>query len=156
MPNVASAVHCGRYDCGHVTRSDDRAIKRALVIYLAREAGLAPSTAAEAADVLAVLALMREGRPCSEVREWRTAGVTRSTAPATPATTDAPVIKVTPQMCEVATLVAQGYDIPEVAEATYRSVETVRSLLARCRKATSAHSSHAAVVTLARWGHITL
>jgi DNA-binding NarL/FixJ family response regulator len=156
MPSVASAVHCGRYDCGHVTRSDDRAIKRALVIYLAREAGLAPSTADEAADVLAVLALMREGRPCSEVREWRTAGVTRATAPATPATTDGPRIRVTPQMCEVATLIAQGYDIPEVAEATYRSVETVRSLLARCRQATAAHSSHAAVVTLARWGYVAL
>lgn len=156
MPNLSSAVHCGRYDCGHVTRSDDRAIKRALVIYLAREAGLDVSTASEDADVLAVLGLMRAGRPCSEVREWRTAGVTRATAPATPATTTAPAIRVTPQMIEVATLVAQGYDIPEVAEATYRSVETVRSLLARCRKATNAHSSHAAVVTLARWGYVAL
>jgi DNA-binding NarL/FixJ family response regulator len=156
MPSIASAVHCGRYDCGHVTRSDDRAVKRALVIYLAREAGLDPSIAREDADVLAVLALMREGRPCAEVREWRTAGVTRATTPATPATTDAPRIKVTPQMIEVAGLVAQGYDIPEVAAATYRSVETVRSLLARCRQATAAHSSHAAAVKMAAWGYITI
>lgn len=156
MPNVSSAVHCGRYDCGHVTRSDDRAIKRALVIYLAREAGVAVDSTADGADVHAVLGLMRSGRPCSEVREWRTAGVTRATAPATPATTEAPAIRVTPQMIEVATLVAQGYDHPEIAESTYRSVETVKSLLARCRKATNAHSSYAAAVTLARWGYISL
>jgi DNA-binding NarL/FixJ family response regulator len=156
MPNLSSAVHCGRYDCGHVTRSDDRAIKRALVIYLAREAGMDVSTAGEDHDVIAVLGMMRAGRPCAEVREWRTAGVTRATAPVIPATTDGPVITVTPQMIEVATLIAQGYDIPEIAEATYRSVETVRSLLARCRKATNAHSSHAATVTLARWGYVVL
>lgn len=151
MPTIASAVHCGRYDCGHITRSDDRAIKRALFIYLRREAGHAVSTADEAGDVLAVLALMREGRPCTEVREWRVQGVTRATAPATPATTDAPAIKVTPQMTEVIGLVAQGYDIPEIAAMTYRSTETVRSLLGRCRKATNAHSSVAAAVKFAEW-----
>jgi DNA-binding NarL/FixJ family response regulator len=156
MPNIASAIHCGRYDCGHVTRSDDQAVKRALVVYLAREAGVPCDTTEDGADVAAVLGLMRAGRPCSEVREWRTAGVTRTTAPATPATTGAPVVRVTPQMIEVASLIAKGYDHPEVAEMTYRSVETVKSLLARCRKATSAHSSHAAAVKMAEWGYITL
>lgn len=156
MPNVSSAVHCGRYDCGHVTRSDDRAVKRALALYLAREAGMDVSTATEEADVLAVLGLMRAGRPCSEVRDWRVPGVRRADVPATPATTDAPLITITPQMCEVATLVLQGYDIPEVAEATYRAEETVRSLLARCRKATAAHSSVAAGVKMAEWGFVTI
>lgn len=154
MPSIASSVHCGRYDCGHILRSDDQAIKRALFIYLRREAGHAVSTADEAADVLAVLALMREGRPCSEVREWRTPGVTRATAPAIPATTDAPAIKVSPQMVECVALVAQGYDIPEIAQATYRSTETVKSLLTRCRQATNAHTSMAAAVKFAEWGLI--
>lgn len=151
MPTIASAVHCGRYDCGHITRSDDRAVKRALYLYLRREAGHRVSTASEGADVLAVLALMREGRPCTEVREWRVAGVRRAEAPATPATTEAPALKITPQMTEVIGLVAQGYDIPEIAASTYRAEETVRSLLARCRKATNAHSSVAAAVKFAEW-----
>lgn len=156
MPSIESAVHCGRYDCGHIVRSDDRAIKRALVIYLAREAGVAVDTTHDGADVDAVLALMRAGRPCTEVREWRTPGVTRATAPATPATVDAPLRRVGPEVCEVATLYGQGYDIPEVAAMTYRRPETVRSHLKVARQATAAHSSHAAVVTLAKWGIITL
>lgn len=156
MPTLESAIHCGRYDCGHVTRSDDRAVKRALVLYLAREGGVEVSTAGEPADVLAVLGLMRAGRPCSEVREWRTAGVTRATTPPTPATTDGPLCRVSPEVLEVAALYAQGYDIPEVAEMTYRRPETVRSHLKVARRATAAHSSHAAVVTLARWGMISL
>lgn len=154
MPNVASAVHCGRYDCGHVTRSDDTAVKRALYVYLRREAGAVIDTSTEGADVLAVLALMRAGRPCMEVRNWRTPGVTAATTPATPANTDAPLVKVSPQMIEVAQGVARGMDIPEIAEATYRSVETVRSLLGRCRQATAAHSSVAAAVKMAEWGLI--
>lgn len=156
MPSIESAIHCAAYQCGHIGRCDDQAVKRALVVYLAREAGVPCDTSSDGADVAAVLGMMRAGRPCSEVREWRTAGVTRTSAPATPATTDAPRIRITPQMCEVATMVAQGYDHPEIAAATYRSVETVKSLLARCRKATAAHTSPAAAVKMAEWGHITL
>jgi DNA-binding NarL/FixJ family response regulator len=147
---ITSAAHCGRYDCGHILRSDDRALKRAAFLHLSREAGLTVSTSGEAADVLAALALMRDGRPCSEVREYRTPGVSAATRPTTPATVSEVV--VSEQVVEVYRLLVQGYDIPEIAEATYRATETVRSLLAVGRKRTGAHSSMAAGVALTRLG----
>jgi DNA-binding NarL/FixJ family response regulator len=95
---------------------------------------------------------MRSGRPCSEVRNYRTPGVRAADVPATPATcTD---VSLSPQVLEVMALVAQGWDIPEIAEATFRSTETVRSHMSRARKATSAHSSMAACVALAGLGLI--
>lgn len=156
MPNIASAVHCGRYDCGHITRSDDRAVKRALALYLSREAGLPVDTSGEEADVLAVLGLMRAGRPCMEVRNYRTPGVTAASTPATPATTDAPALTITPEMVEVAGLILQGYDYPEIAEMTYRRKETVRSHAKRITKAANAHSAMAGAVKMVEWGYVTL
>lgn len=149
---VTSAVHVGRYDCGHILRSDDRALKRAAFIHLAREGGVQVSTASDGADVLAALALMTASRPCSEVRAYRTPGVTAATRPTTPATVTE--VKVSAQVAEVMGMVVQGYDIPEIAVATYRSTETVRSHMAVARRATGAHSSMAAGVALVRLGII--
>jgi len=149
---VTSASHCGRYDCGHILRSDDQALKRAAFLHLRREAGHTFTTRGETGDVLAALTLMRQGRPCSEVRNYRTPGVRAADVPTTPATvTD---VRVSPQVVEVMTLAAQGYDIPEIAEQTYRAVETVRSLMAVARKATGAHSTMAAAVALQGLGII--
>jgi DNA-binding NarL/FixJ family response regulator len=148
---VSAAVHCGRYDCGHILRSDDRALKRAAFLYLAREGGVEVSIANEAADVLAALALMRAGRPCSEVREYRTPGV-RSSEVRSPATVS--TVRLSDEVREVMALAVRGYDIPEIAEMTYRSVETVRSHFAKARKATDAHSTMAAGVALVRLGII--
>lgn len=156
MPSISSAIHCGRYDCGHITRSDSQAVKRALALYLAREAGLAVDTSTEEADTLAVLGLMRAGRPCTEVRNYRTAGVTSATTPATPATTEAPAIRVTPEMCEVAALILQGYDYPEIAARTHRAKETVRSLARRVIRVANAHSAMAGAVWMASHGYVTL
>lgn len=149
---VTASMHCGAYQCGHILRSDDRALKRAAFLHLRREAGHTVSTRNEAADVLAALALMGSHRPCSEVREYRTPGVTASTRPATPATVTE--VSLSPQVLECIQMVAQGYDIPEIAEATFRSTETVKSHLSRARKATHAHTSHAAAVALAGLGLI--
>lgn len=150
---VSASIHCSSYQCGHIDRSDDRAIKRALFLYLRREAGHTFSTRGEGADVLAAYRLMRTGRPCTEVRNYRTPGVTSATTPTTPATVTE--VKVSPQVCEVITLVCQGYDIPEVAAMTHRSPETVKSLLSVARKATGAHTSKGAGVALVGLGIIT-
>lgn len=149
---VTASIQCGAYQCGHITRSDDRAIKRALFLWLRREAGHKVSTSKEAADTLAALALMTAGRPCSEVRNYRTPGLKAADKAATPATVTE--VSLTPQVLEIMQLVAQGYDIPEMAEMTFRAQETVRSHMTRARKATHAHTSHAAAVALAGLGLI--
>lgn len=149
---VTSAIHCASYQCGHIARSDDRAIKRALFLYLRREAGHTFTTRGEGSDVIAALALMREGRPCSEVRNYRTPGVRAADVPTTPA--NVAEVRVSPQVVEVVTLIAQGYDIPEIAAMTHRAIETVRSLLAVARRATGAHTSHGAAVALVGLGLI--
>lgn len=156
MPSISSSIHCGRYDCGHITRSDSQAVKRALALYLAREAGLTVDTSSEEADTLAVLGLMRAGRPCTEVRNYRTAGVTSATTPATPANTDTPAVRITPEMVEVAALILQGYDYPEIAARTHRAKETVRSLSKRIIATANAHSAMAGAVKMAEWGYVTL
>lgn len=149
---VTSASHCGRYDCGHILRSDDMALKRAAFVHLCREADVFVSTEDEAADVLAALALMMSGRPCSEVRAYRTPGITTANRPSTPATVT--TVNLSSEVLEVMGYVARGYDIPEIAAVTYRATETVRSHMARARKATDAHSSMAACVALTRLGLI--
>lgn len=156
MPTIASSIHCAAYQCGHIGRSDDLAVKRALYLHLCRESGVEPMPVpgGDTDETLAVLALMREGRPCSEVRNYRTAGVTAATTPATPATTEEEAITITPQMVEVATLIASGYSYPEVARMTGRKTETVRSLAKRCIRAANAHTAMAAVAKMTEWGYL--
>lgn len=143
---VTASIYCGSYQCGHIARSSDRAIKRALVLHLIREAGTTPDTRNENADTLAALALMASGRPCSEVRNYRTPGYTAATVPVTPATADP--FGLSDECVEVMALVAQGYSHPEIATMTHRAKETVRSLVSVARKATSAHSQEAAAARL--------
>jgi DNA-binding NarL/FixJ family response regulator len=148
MPTaITHAIHCGRYDCGHIVRSDSAALKRALYLHLCATDGQGYLGARnEPADVLAALALMAQGAPCTEV-----AGVTPRTSNP-PAAAVAPTF--TPRGLEVLSLVAEGKDIPEMADATGLSVETVRSHLAVARKACGAHSSAEAAMIASRFGLI--
>lgn len=147
---VTAAMHCGRYDCGHIVRSTDRALKRALFLYLAEADGQGYlGSRREAAEVLAALALMRAGAPCQAVAGY----ATEATAPApVVVATEAP--SLTPQQIEVLTLVAEGYAFPEIAAETGRATETVRSLSAAARRATGAHSTHEAAMVASRYGLI--
>lgn len=150
---ITSSARCASYQCGHISRSEDQAIKRALVLHLAKQAGVSFSTRGEGTDVLAAYRLMQAGRTCAEVRNYA------GTAPADPVTREGATSasgSITPQVCEVMALIAKGHSHPQVAEATGRQTETVRSLVARARMLTGAHTQEDAVVALVLSGHITL
>lgn len=158
MPNtshpVTSATLCAEYGCGHIMRSDSLPIKRARYLYLRRTRGAIVSTRGEAADVRAALALMMAGRSCAEVR----ASVNHDGTATLPTTVPAPLPSGTyvpsDEVIEVLTMVAQGHDIPEIAAATHRAIETVRSLMAVARKRTGSHDSMVAAAVLAEWGYL--
>lgn len=153
MPTAAAnATGCGRYDCGHVGRSDSRALKRAAFLYLAEVDGQGDLCGREGADVLAALALMREGHPCEFVAQHYSGERTRRPMPSPRPEVTTPVL--TPQQSEVLALASEGWAIPEIAEMTNRATETVRSLLAMCRRNTATHSTLDAAVVATRYGII--
>lgn len=149
---IESATRCGRVDCGHVHRSESRAVKRALFLYLCESddrIGAGVMESAEGADTLAALAAMRRGAPCAEV--LAAAGVPAPRVGATPRTaTRGP--SLTDRQVEVLALVAEGYAYPEIARTLGKSVETVRDRVKGAMKATSTHSAPEAAREAAAWG----
>jgi DNA-binding NarL/FixJ family response regulator len=144
---ITASAHCGTYGCGHIAKSSDRYVKRAGILHQRRLAGHRFSTTGEDQRTLAALALMRQGRPCIEVRNYADPGaLSARNVPVTPATADP--MGLSDECVEVMTLVAQGYSHPEVAAMTHRATETVRSLVAVARRATAAHTQEGAVVAL--------
>lgn len=147
--DVAIACADGHYHCGHVTRSSSRPVKRALFLFLAESEGLGYlGTRTEAAEVLAVLALMRQGAHCAEVLA---AGGAAATALIEASVTDRQR-DCTPEQVEVLRLVAEGFSYPEIAAETGRATETVRSLVKAAMRNTCTHTAVDAAVTLAEWG----
>lgn len=149
---VATSALCGSYQCGHISRSDNLHVKRALFLYVRRTRGARFTTRNEDGRVLAALTLMMAGRTCADVRA--AADPTYVAPVATPAPATPAPVRVSPECAEVLQMVALGHDIPEIAEATHRNVETVRSLMARARQITSTHTSTDAAAVLCEWGVI--
>lgn len=153
---VKAAVHSGRYDCGHVLRSEDVNCKRALFIHMSKANGFNPTTDDEEQDTLAALALMEQGATCLEVLARK--GTPRRAEQ--DAEREVPALALTPQMREVLGYVACGWSNPDIAGVTGRNVETVRSLLAAARKRVGAtlpmgcHDSMLAAVIAAKAGLI--
>lgn len=153
MPNtshpISTASLCAAYQCGHIMRSDDLAIKRALFLFTRRTRGATVSTRGESADVRAALSLMMAGRSCAQVKGYATTGQALPAPVAHPVGTYVP----SDEVLEVLALVAQGYDIPEIAEQTHRAIETVRSLMGMARKRTGSHTTMDAACVLAEAGY---
>lgn len=151
---AALATSCGRYDCGHVGRSDNQALKRAAFLFLAEQAGVTGvRTANEPAGTLAALALMRAGEACDTVAE-----VVRERNPETGRTTQRTVRTPTPHaegrvttgQAAVLRLIREGYDIPEIAERLTLATATVRSHLGYASRNLRTHSALDAAVEATR------
>lgn len=149
---VAMSCAEGRYDCGHITRSSSRPVKRALFLYLAEVEDLGYlGSRNEPVEVLAALALMREGAECAAILE---AGDPQGVVARLVEQVGTLDRDLTPQQVEVLTLVAEGYSYPEIAQATGRATETVRSLVKAAMRNTLTHSAMDAAVEAARHGLI--
>jgi DNA-binding NarL/FixJ family response regulator len=159
-PAVATpvAMSCaeGRYDCGHISRSSSRAVKRALFLHLAEVEDLGYlGSRTEPVEVLAALTLMRQGAECREILEAGDPQGVMARMGEQVGTLDR---DLTPEQIEVLRYVAQGYSYPEIAAATVsskgtpRKVETVRSLVKAAMRATLTHNATDAAVEGARQG----
>lgn len=147
---VSTACADARYDCGHITRSDSTAVKRALFLFLAESEGLGYlGSRTEATEVLAALVLMRQGAECARIIAAAT-----DTEVAEMAAEVAPLPALTTKQIEVLALVAEGLSFPEIAATLSKSVETVRSLTKAAMRATMTHSVVQAAVEAARDGLI--
>lgn len=150
---VALSCAEGRYDCGHLSRSSSRPVKRALFLHLAEVEGHGYlGTRTEPVEVLAALALLRQGAECQAILEAGGSGAAALAAEAAAS----PVCErpCTPQQIEVLRLVAEGFSYPEIAEATGRAVETVRSLVKAAMRNTLTHNAFDAAVVLVGYGEL--
>lgn len=150
---VAQAVTCEDYTCGHITRSPYRAVKRALFLFHAEahEAVGSLVRASEAPEVVAALALMRAGAECAAVIEAGTLSegeaVTLAASMPDPST-------LSPQVLAVMALVCEGLSYPEIADEVSSATETVRSHVKRAMRATGTHNAVEAAVSLVAEGLI--
>jgi DNA-binding NarL/FixJ family response regulator len=151
--SIAAACADADYQCGHITRSSSRAVKRAAFLYAAevRDLGYL-GTRTEAPEVLAALALMREGAACAEVLDAAT-GATPEVVEAVEALTYRPA-DLSPEVLAVMALVTEGLSYPEIAAEVGCAKETVRSHVKRAMRLTSTHNAVSAAVTLVEEGLI--
>lgn len=149
---TAHAASCGRLDCGHLYRSDSRAVRRAVLLYLAEGAGYAVDLDREAPEVAAVLGTLRtvgHPRPLYVRDGSRYARTTPATAVPLP---DVTGLRLTPERVDVYRLLWQGCSTGEAAALSGRSRETVRSHAGNLRRLTGAHDAPSALVALALAG----
>lgn len=148
---VAAAVCDADYQCGHITRSSSRAVKRAAFLFAAegRDLGYL-GTRTEAPEVLAALALMREGAACAEVIDAATPGFIEAVAEVVPFAPEA----LSPEVLRVMAYVTEGLSYPEIAAEIGCAKETVRSHVKRAMRLTATHNVIEAAVTLVEHGLI--
>lgn len=146
---VTDAMGCGRYDCGHVGRSESVPLKRAAFLYLADKAGLGDLRGRhEDAAVNAALALMQAGEACSAIVLAVTGeALAEDEAPRRPKVTKG----FTPQQVKILGYVSWGMSIPDIASAMELSPETVKSHLGYIKRTHGVHSTlDAAVIASAQ------
>lgn len=149
----AHAASCGRLDCGHLARSTDLATRRAVLLYVAAGAGYEVDLDQEAETVGQVYALLSDvqhPRP-TYVRAGST--FVRTTPNEVPLP-DGHSITMTRERQEVFGLMWQGYSASEIAAATGRARETVRSHAGYLRRETGAHDATSALVALVLAGRL--
>ena len=149
----AHAASCGRLDCGHLYRSDSRAIRRATLLYLLESNGGDVDLDAEAPEVAAVLGILRETEHATPIYQRGTLasggrGYVRATMAQAFPLPNVEGIRLTPERIEVFSLAWQGHSATEIAGITSRSRETVKSHMGNLRRHTGAHDAPSALVAL--------
>jgi DNA-binding NarL/FixJ family response regulator len=139
---VADAAACDRYDCGHVARHADAAMRQAGILFRVVTRTGRPLPESTPAPVVAAVALMRQGVACREVAARYRDPINGRHVAAAPRTE--PTYRLTPGQAEVLTLLATGIT-PEQASSfcggpLHLSADTIISHRRNAIKAMGAHS----------------
>lgn len=148
----ADSAACGRYDCGHIGRHADQAIRHAGILFrvvLAHGESVIENVPASDAT-LAALALMRQGVACKDVAERYRDPVTNRFVPAAPRREQT---GLTDQQVLVLRALADGSTPREAAPALYLSPETVESHRKNIYRRLAVHSLGDAVAEAIRLGY---
>jgi DNA-binding NarL/FixJ family response regulator len=149
---VAHAAACGDYHCGHLSRSSSTAVKRAVFLYAAECSTVGSLVRrSEAPEVLAALALLREGAECARILAAATGALAAEVAALTAA---AAPTRLSPEVLAVMDLVTEGLSYPEIADRRGIATETVRSHVKRAMRSTATHTAVDAAVALCEEGLI--
>lgn len=155
------AVTCGRLDCGHLSKSDSPAVRRAVILYVAEGAGVTVSLDSETPEVAAVYGVMvaaGQERPVYT----RTAGARRYASAGLPGMAlvmPSPwgarkPFRITPQRRAVFSAMLAGDSASMIAEAQERDIETVKSHAGYLRRETGAHDAVSALISLVLAGRL--
>lgn len=159
---VADAAACDRYDCGHVARHADAAMRQAGILYRVQvRTGSTALPEGTPAPVAAAVALMRQGVACREVAARYRDPITGRMVAATPEA--APTYTLTEGQAAVLRVLATGVT-PEQASATaspatgtlWIGPDTIISHRRNAIKAMGCHSLADAVAEAVARGLITL
>lgn len=153
------AAACGRLDCGHLGRGPQRAVRRAVILYQAEGMGIVVDLTREAAEVAAVVGVLRESQHgrTTYVRGTLASGNRGYVAVAAGLTAVLPnawTIRMTPQRLTVFGEMVKGYSANEIATRTHRTLETVKSHAGWLRRDTGAHDSTSALLALILAGRL--
>lgn len=149
----AHAAACGRLDCGHLARSTSRAVRRAVILYVAEGAGYRVDLDTESPEVAAVLGILREAQhPRPHYVRAGSRYVRQS--PNEIVLPDVSRLRLTAERQIVFYYMWLGYSATEIADTTHRARETVRSHAGNLRRLTGAHDATSALVALALAGLI--
>lgn len=153
------AAACGRLDCGHLGRGPQRAVRRAVILYVAEGMGIVVDLARESAEVAAVLGVLRESQHgrTTYVRGTTATGGRGYVPVAAGLTAVMPNpwgIRITPQRADVFTAMLSGRSANEVATAQHRALETVKSHAGYLRRETGAHDATSALLALVLAGRL--
>lgn len=149
---AADSAACGRYDCGHIGRHAEQAVRQAGVLFrvVMAHGETAISGVSASAATLAALALMRQGVACSEVAERYRDPVTNRFVPAAPRREQT---GLTDQQVLVLRALATGATPSDVGPRVHLSPQTVESHRKNIYRRLAVHSLGDAVAEAIRLGY---
>lgn len=150
----AHAAACGRLDCGHLGKSTQQAVRRAVILYQAEGAGIEINVEHETPEVTAVLGVLRTSQHARPVYVRNGRSYARTTPGMTQVLPDANAINITPQRYEVFTAMLGGYSANQIAASQHRSLETVKSHAGWLRRLTGGHDSTSCLIALVLAGKL--
>lgn len=155
---VADSAACDRYDCGHVARHADAAMRQAGILFRVTVRTGRPLPAATPAPVVAAVALMLQGVACREVADRYRNPVTGRMVAA--AARVEPSYRLTPGQAEVLAVLATGVTPEQAASFNggplHLSPDTIISHRRNAIRAMGAHSLADAVAEAVARGLIDL
>lgn len=149
---LADSAACDRYDCGHVARHADAAMRHAGILYrlvMTAGEGVLSSVSADA-STLAALSLMRQGAACREVADRYRDPVTNRYVASAPTREGKPLTR---GQVSVLRALSTGRTPEEAAPMLSMQAETVKSHRKNAYAALGVHSLADAIAEAYRQGY---